>query len=221
VGGPTRPWREVIGVANDIRHTGLDATVSQQIYIPERQWPWSENQMTMVVRTAGDPAALVNAVRDAVRSADPVQPIARVATMDQVIARSTSQRRLGLLLFASFSAMALVLACGGIYGVLAGAVSERAREIGLRSALGATPRSIVGLIVRQGVRLAAVGILLGVGGAFLLSRYLRTLLFGVGPLDPTAMLIAAAVLTAVAVLACVVPARRALAVDPMAILKNG
>ena len=140
--------------------------------------------------------------------------------MDQVVSRSTSQRRLGLMLFIGFSGMALVLACAGIYGVLAGAVTERAREIGLRSALGATPGAIVGLVVRQGARLATVGIVLGVGGAFALSRYLQTLLFGVGTQDPAAMAISIAVLVAVSMLACVVPARRAVRVDPMTALRS-
>ncbi|HYC51436.1 MAG TPA: ADOP family duplicated permease [Gemmatimonadaceae bacterium] len=220
VGGPSRPWREVIGVAEDIRHTGLDATVSQQFYVPERQWFGAETQMTLVVRTTSDPASLVGAVREAVRSVDPLQPIAKVATMDQVVARSTSQRRLGLMLFAAFSTMAILLACAGIYGVLAGAVSERAREIGLRSALGATPRAIVSLVLRQGARLAVVGLLLGVGGAFALSRYLRTLLFGIEAHDPVSVVVAVGVIAAVALLACVVPARRAVRVDPMTALRS-
>ena len=176
--------------------------------------------MTLVVRTSGDPASLVSAVREAVRAVDPIQPIAEVATMDQVIARSTSQRRLGLLLFIGFSGIALVLACAGIYGVLAAAVNERAREIGLRSALGATPGSIVGLVLRQGVRLAVIGVVLGVAGAFALSRYLQTLLFGVGAQDPLSVSAAVATIVVVAIVACVVPARRALRVDPMTALRS-
>jgi putative ABC transport system permease protein len=219
IGGPSRPWREVIGVAGDIRHTGLDATVTQQVYVPERQWFGEESQMMLVVRTTGDPSRLIASVRDAVRAVDPVQPISRVATMDQVISRSTSQRRLGLMLFLAFSAMALALACAGIYGVLGGAVAERAREIGLRSALGATPRAIVALVVRQGARLAAIGLVVGTLGALLLARYLRALLFGVGAYDPAAMLMAASVIAAVALAACIIPARRALRVDPMAALR--
>jgi putative ABC transport system permease protein len=220
VGGPTRPWREVIGVAGDIRHSGLDATVAQQIYLPERQWWNEENQMTLVVRTNGDPSAMVSAVREAVRRVDPLQPIARVATMDQVISRSTSQRRLGLMLFAAFSIIALVLASAGIYGVLAGSVAERTRELGLRSALGATPGSLVGLVLRQGARLAAIGLVLGGAGALALSRYLQTLLFGVGTNDPGSIAIGVAVIVAVSLAACVVPARRATRVDPMTALRS-
>lgn len=220
LGGPTRPWREVIGVAGDIRHTGLDATVAQQVYVPERQWWNEENQMTLVVRTSADPATMVAAVREAVRSADPLQPISRVATMDQVISRSTSQRRLGLLLFVAFSAIAIVLASAGIYGVMAGSVAERTRELGLRSALGATPGSIVALVVRQGAKLAAAGLVLGAAGALALSRYLQTLLFGIGTNDPAAITIGVSVIIAVSLAACIVPARRATRVDPITALRS-
>ena len=119
-------------------------------------------------------------VRRAIASVDATQPVIRVATMDQVIAQSTAQRRLAFVLFAAFAVAALLLSIAGIYGVLAGSVAERTREIGLRSALGATPREIVALVVRQGGALAIVGIVLGLGGAFALTRFLRTLLYGVG-----------------------------------------
>lgn len=219
LGGPTRPWREVIGVAGDIRHSGLDATVAQQVYVPERQWWNEESSMILVVRTAGSPAAMVNAVREAVRGVDPLQPISSVTTMGQVVSRSTMQRRMGLLLFATFSAIALILASAGIYGVLSGVVAERTRELGLRSALGATPGSIVGLVVGQGMRLAAVGLVLGIAGAQGLSDYLRTLLFGVERDDPGAIAIGVSVIVAVSLAACIVPARRATRVDPMTALR--
>jgi putative ABC transport system permease protein len=219
LGGPTRAWRQVIGVAGNIRHTGLDETVSLQFYAPERQWFGAENGMTLVVRTSGDPVAAIAAIREAVRSVDPLQPISSIATMDDVLSRSTSQRRLGLLLFVAFGLIALLLASAGIYGLLAGAVAERSRELGLRSALGATPSEIVGLVVRQCARLAGIGLLLGGIAAMLLTRYLQAMLFGVGATDPVAIAGGVLAIVVVATIACVVPARRALRVDPMTALR--
>lgn len=176
--------------------------------------------MVLAVRVAGDPSAMLYAVREAVRSVDPLQPISRVATMEQIVARSTGQRRLGLLLFVVFSGMALLLAAAGIYGVLAGAVTERTREFGVRTALGATPASIVSLVMRHGALLTGIGLLLGAAGALLLSRYLQSLLYGVGASDPVAMTIGVTGILVVAIGACVVPARRATSVDPASALRS-
>jgi putative ABC transport system permease protein len=216
---PNDQWREVIGIASDVRHSGLDATETHQVYIPERHWFWAQNPMVLVARTSGDPAAMVSAIREAVRSVDPLQPIARVATMDQVIARSTAQRRLGLLLFAAFSAIALVLAFVGIYGVLAGSVAERTREFGLRTAMGATPGAIMALVLGQAGRLAAIGMVLGSAGALALSGYVRALLFGIEPTDPVTAGLALAAIAGIALAACLIPARRAVRVNPMEALR--
>ena len=220
LGGPTRPWFQVIGVAGGIHHTGLDATELQQVYVLERQWFYGEDAMVLVARTRGDPAAMVGAIHDAVRGVDPLQPVVKMATMETVVARSTSQRRLGLLLFVAFGAIALLLASAGIYGVLAGSVEERRREFGLRSAMGATPAAIVGLILRHGGRLAVAGLAIGAVGAFVLTRYLRALLYGIEPTDPVAVAFAVGVIVAVAVAACLIPARRAASVDPMTALRT-
>jgi len=214
MGGDQRPFRTVIGVTANVRHSGLDATVTQQFYVPERQWFFSDNQEVLVVRTTGDASAMVGAVRRAIREIDPTQPILKMAAMDDVIAASTAQRRLALTLFAFFAIASILLAVAGIYGVLAGNVAERTREIGLRAALGATPRNILQLVVGQGARLAVVGLSVGLFGAFALTRSLRALLFGVGPNDPVTMVMATAVLLAAALAACLVPAVRALRVDP-------
>jgi putative ABC transport system permease protein len=219
LGGETRPWKQVIGIVGNVRHTGLDATVTQQVYIPERQWYNAESLINLVVRTRTDPAAMGPAIREAVRSVDASQPIYWVVTMDDMIRRSTAQRRLGLLLFTLFGVVALLLASAGIYGVLAGSVAERTREFGLRTALGATPQSIVAIVLHQGARLAVVGLLIGGVGAFALSRYLRSLLFGVQATDPVAVGLAVATIVAVSMFACLVPAMRAVRVDPMMALR--
>ena len=214
MGGETRPWRTVVGVTGNVKQTGLDATVAQNFYVPERQWFFSDNQEVLVVRTKGDPAAMAGVVRQAIREIDPAQPIVKIASMERVIAASTAQRRLALVLFACFAIAAVLLAVAGIYGVLAGNVAERTREIGLRAALGATPRNILQLIVGQGARLAAVGLAVGLFGAFALTRLLQTLLFGVGPHDPTTLGVATVLLLVTTLAACLVPAVRALRVDP-------
>jgi putative ABC transport system permease protein len=219
VGAPEQPWRRVVGVARNVRHSGLDAAVTHQVYVPERQWQWADNQVTLVVRAARDPAAIARAVRAAVLSVDPGQPVTRLATMEQVVATSTAQRRLALVLFAAFAGVAVTLAAAGIYGALAGAVAERTREIGLRSAIGATPRDILALVLGQGVRLAAVGLAVGIAGALGVGRLIRGLLFGVQPTDPLTLAAVAALLAVVSIMACLIPARRALAVDPMTALR--
>jgi len=214
LGGPQRPWRTVIGVTGNVRHTGLDATVTHQFYVPERQWFFSDNQEVLVVRTQGDPTKMAGVVRQAIRDIDPAQPIVKIAAMEQVIAASTAQRRLALVLFACFAITAVLLAVAGIYGVLAGNVAERTREIGVRAALGATPRNILQLVVGQGARLAAVGLAAGLLGAFALTKSLQALLFGVGPHDPTTIAASTVLLLLTTLVACLVPAMRALRVDP-------
>ena len=214
LGGPERPFRTVIGVTGNVHHAGLDATQLKQFYVPERQWFFSDDQEMLVVRTQGNPTALAAAVRRTIQQIDPAQPIVKVAAMEEVVAASTAQRRLALTLFTCFALAALLLAVAGIYGVLAGNVAERTREIGLRSALGATPGNILRLVMGQGARLAVVGLAVGLFGAFALTRSLRALLFGVGPNDPATIAIATGVLLAAALAACLVPAVRAVRVDP-------
>src|ERR1051325_7030259 len=216
-GGPK--WKQVIGVVGNIRHTGLDDRDLMQAYVPERPWRNAEDVMALAVRTKGDPSAMVSAIYDAVRSVDPLQPVAKVSTMSGVVARSTAQRRLGLMLFLAFGLVALLLAAAGIYGVLAGSVEERTREIGVRSALGATPAAIASLVVRQAGAMAVAGLLVGGVGAWMASRYLRALLYEVQPMDPVAAAGAVAVIAMIALVACLIPARRAVRVDPMTALR--
>jgi predicted permease len=214
LGGPNRPWRTVIGVTKNVHHKALDAAETMQFYVPERQWFFSDNQEVLVVRTRTEPNALAAAVRRVVHDIDPTQPIVGIAAMDDVIAASTAQRRLALVLFAGFAMASVLLAVAGIYGVLAGNVAERTREIGLRAALGATPAGILKLIVGQGARLALIGIAVGLLGALGLTRSLQALLFGVGPHDPITIVVATLILLTTTLVACLVPAMRAVRVDP-------
>ena len=219
MGDPNGPWRVVVGVVANIHHRALDASEPSQIYIPERQWQFADNSVALVVRTRGDPAALARAVRRVVQAVDATQPVTALATMEQVVATSTAQRRLAMLLFVTFAAVALVLAVAGIYGVLAGAVTERTREIGVRTALGATPSAILGMILLQGARLAGAGLLLGLLGALSLGRFLQSLLFGVGAADLVTLFSVVLLLGTVALAACLLPAFRAVGVDPIAALR--
>ena len=215
--GGTRP-RTVIGVVGNVHHSGLDSDLNMQWYSPERQWG-ADNQETVIVRTAGDPVAVAALVRRTLSSIEGTQPIIKLSTMDAVIARSTSQRRLALVLFGAFAIAAVLLSISGIYGVLAGSVAERTREIGLRSALGATPREIAALILRQGGRLAGIGMGLGLVGAFLVSGALHTLLFGIGGHDPLTIGGVILLVSIVTLVACIVPAWRAARVDPGSALR--
>jgi putative ABC transport system permease protein len=219
IGGPDGPWRAVVGVAANIHHRALDVNESSQLYIPERQWRSADNIVAVAVRTQGDPASVARAVRAAAQGVDASQPISSLATMEQVVATSMAQRRLALLLFGTFAIVALALAVAGIYGVLAGAVTERTREIGVRAALGATPGAILGMVMLQGARLAAIGVAIGLAGALTLGRFLQSLLFGVDAADPWTLLAVAAVLIGVALAACLLPALRAVGIDPIAALR--
>jgi putative ABC transport system permease protein len=214
-----RPWATVIGVVADVKQDSLSVGDANEFYMPIGQWPWVDNQQTLVVRASGDPLGLVPALQRAVWSVDSDQPITRVLTMRSVVAASAADRRFALTLFGAFSAVALILAALGIYGVLAGSVSERAREIGVRSALGASRGAIVGLVGGDGMRLAGTGVIIGVAGAIAASQGIASLLYGVTPLDPMTYAAMVAVLAIVSVLACWLPAWRATRVDPAITLR--
>lgn len=213
-------WSQVVGVVGDVRHASLDGDDGRAVYLPEAAWGWANDEAALVVRTRGNSPALVRAVRAAVASIDPSQPVTDVRTMDAVVSRSTAQRQLALALFGAFALLAMALAAAGIYGVLAGSVAERTREIGLRGALGATPRDLLLLVVRHGLRLAAIGVVIGLAGALASTRLLRAMLFGVGPTDPWMLGGAAAGLFVIAAVACAVPAWRAVRVDPVTALRE-
>jgi putative ABC transport system permease protein len=213
--GPTEG--EIVGVVEDVRETSVTAEPSPALYHAYAQWP--NGLLNVVVRTAGDPLSVAGPAREAVRSLDPNLPVASVRTMDLVVADATARSRMSSYLLGAFAALALVLAAIGLYGVIAYGVAQRRGEIGVRVALGADHGAILGLIVRQGMRLTAAGLALGVAGALVLTRLLRSLLFGVTATDPATFLAVPLVLGAVALLASYLPASRAARTDPAIALR--
>ena len=208
---------EIIGVVGDVKHTGLDVEPRAMTY-----WPHPElarSGMTLVVRADGDPLGLTAAVRREVQAMDADQPIADVRTMAQLLADAVARARFSALLLAIFAAVALVLAGVGIYGVMAYAVAQRTHEIGVRRALGAQTGDVLRLVLRQGMTLALAGVGVGLVAALALTRVLASLLYGVSATDPLTFVGLAALLATVALLACLIPARRAAKVDPMVALR--
>ena len=218
-GSDQRPWDEIVGVVGDVKEAGLGAEKMNAFYSTLEQAQWVDNPLWLVVRARGDAAALTGAIKQAVWSVDKDQPISGIATMDARIASTEAQRHFALIVFEAFALTSLLLAAIGIYGVLSGSVAERIREIGVRSALGASPADISGLIIRQGMTLAAIGVILGVGGAIVASHALVTLLFGVSRVDLVTYAGVIAVLFGIAGIACWLPAARAARIDPCITLR--
>jgi ABC-type antimicrobial peptide transport system permease subunit len=206
-------------VVGDVNQVSLAAGQADTVYVTTAQWLWADNPLWLVVRSHGDAAALAPTVKKAIWSVDKDQPIVRVATMDSMVAASTAQRRFVLNLFEAFALAALLLANMGIFGILSGRVTERMREIGVRSALGASRGDILVLIIREGMTLTGLGAVLGLGGAVVASRVPVSLLFGVSRLDPDTYLGMTALLGGVSAVACLIPAWRAMRVDPAITLR--
>ena len=222
--GPGRIWRgekftsfEIVGVVNDVKLAGLEAPSEPAYYVPASQAPLQD--MTILVRTTTDPLSLVGAVRQTVLSIDPNQPISDVKTLQNVVDSSMAQRRLNMLLMGLFGGLALLLSAVGIYGLLSHAVTQRTQEMGIRIALGAQVGDVLKLVLKQGMMLAIIGQVIGLGAAFALTRLIRGLLFGVTPNDVTTYIAVVGVLSLVALLACYIPARRATKVDPLVALR--
>lgn len=218
--GSNRPWDMIVGVVADVKQQSLAAGETEAFYVPMSQWSWVDNVQSLVVRTSGDAASLVPSIKRAIWSIDAGLPIQRVATMDGLIAASASQRRFALVIIESFALSALVLATVGLYGVVSGSVTERWRELGIRTALGATSRDILSDVVGRGAGLAGVGIAIGLLGSIEASRWLESMLFGVSRIDAITYVGVSLLLAAVAVMASWVPARRAAAVDPSIALRT-
>ena len=211
-------WITVVGVVGHTLHTGFDDERSRvQVYFPMAQV--AQRFLGFVVRTRGDPMAAAGAVRAAVHSVDPTLPLAALNTMDQLIGQTTGPRRFSVLLLGGFAALAMVLAMIGLYGVMSHLVTQRTREIGVRVALGAAARDVLGMVLRQGVRLALLGVGVGLVAALLLTRVMRSMMFGVGVRDPVTFVLMPLLLLGVAALASWLPARRATRVDPTEALR--
>jgi putative ABC transport system permease protein len=214
-----RPWYTIVGVVSDVKQSSLAENHPDAAYItPSQSW-FADDAMSLVVCARDDRTVPVPAIKNAIWSVDKDQPIIRVATMDALLAASESQRRFAMIVFEAFALVALVLAATGIYGVLSGNVNERMREIGVRSALGASRGDILGLVVRQGMTLAGLGIVIGLMGGAAASGALITLLYGVSRLDPITYLGVIALLAGASAMACWVPAWRAARVDPAITLR--
>jgi predicted permease len=209
----------IVGVVPDVKYQGLDAEPDPTIYVPYRQNRWWRS-MYLVVRTSGDPAGTVPAIRAAVAAVDPDVPLREARTMDELLRASVSEPRFRAVLLGGFGLVALVLAGAGIYGVLSYSVSQRRREVGVQLALGASRGAIVRMIVGDGMRLAAAGVVLGVGLALASTRLLASVLFEVSPADPVTFGLMAICLGGVGLAACIIPARRASRTDPMVALRG-
>jgi putative ABC transport system permease protein len=218
-GWPESPgtWREVVGVVADVKFEGLAAETPMQVYLPLAQE--TARGLALIVRTPGEPAVMNAAVEAAVHRIDKDLPLYAARTMDQVLDTSMARERMSMSILVVFAAIALVLASVGLYGVVAHAVTERTHEIGVRMALGAEPRHVLGLVVRQGLSMALIGTVLGIAGAVALSRSIQGLLFGVQAIDPLTFGTVAIVLLGVALIACCIPAVRATRLNPTAALR--
>jgi putative ABC transport system permease protein len=215
---PQTEWSTVIGIVGDMHGYGLDKPTRAEMYFPHAQLRRAPG-MTLIIRTAGDPRAMANAARGAIAEIDPNQPVFRVMTMDDYVASSLARRRFAMVLMLLFGGVALLLAAVGIYGVMSYTVAQRTHEIGIRVALGARPADVLGMVVRQGMTLVALGLGLGLAGALALTRLVASLLFGVSSTDVLTYGAIAGVLALVAFVATVIPARRATRVDPMLALR--
>jgi predicted permease len=219
---------EVVGVVGHIKQWGLDAdeksTIEAQfdypfMQLPERLMPLAADSVAVVLRTEGDPAAVMGSVRRAVEEIDPREVVYNVQTMDEVVSHSFAARRLSMILLGAFAALALGLACVGIYGVISYLVGQRTHEIGVRMALGAQRGDVLRLVIGHGARMALIGVAIGIGAALGLTRLMANQLFGVSAHDPLTFAGVAVLLIMVAVAACYIPARRAMRVDPMIALR--
>jgi putative ABC transport system permease protein len=206
---------EIIGVVGDIRERSLNTPPFAAMYLPTRQ----VGRSNLVVRVQGDPLNLVGAIRREVHAIDPEQPVAAVRTMNDWIDRSVATPRYNTLLLGLFAVVALLLATTGIYGVMSYVVGQRTHEIGIRMALGARRWNVLGLVLRQGMVLVLIGVVLGLFGAFAVTRVMSSLLFGVTAKDPFTFAVVAVLLAVVAFVACYLPARRATKVDPLVALR--
>jgi putative ABC transport system permease protein len=222
LGDGTPPkWVEVVGVVGDVRNRGLAEAPAAEVFVPVRQQiaGWN-NQLFLTIRTRSEPLAMLPTVRRVIASVDPQQPVYLIRTLDDAFSEAIAQRRAAMLLITIFAGVALALAAVGIYGLMSYMVNERTHEIGIRMALGAAGGDVLGLVVRQTVRLVVIGAVLGLTGAVALGRTLTSLVFEVKPSDPTTLVAVTVLLTLVAIIATLVPAIRATRVTPLVALRR-
>jgi putative ABC transport system permease protein len=212
------PTVEVVGVVADIRHGGVSTPPDPCLFMPNDQQPFPFT--ALVVRTVGDPALLEKTIREQIRIVDADQGVSKIEEMQQMVSDSIARPRLEAMVLSLFGVIALGLACIGLYGLISFSVAQRAREIGIRVALGASQASVFRMILGDGLRLTAIGGLVGLAGIIGLTRFLRTLLFEIQPLDPATLILVVGILILVSLLACYVPARRAMKADPAAVLRE-
>jgi putative ABC transport system permease protein len=214
------PWFTVVGVVNDVKNAGLDKPSGTELYFPQAQFSGTQfalRGVTLLARTKGDPLAAASGIRSQIREMDAALPVSRVRSMDQVLETAQARPRFLTLLLSIFSFVAIGLAAVGVYGVISYSVARRTSEFGIRLALGAGSGDLLGRVLREGLVLGAIGLAIGVGGALLLTRFLKELLFGISAVDPLTFAAMGAALLAVA---CLAPARRATKVDPIIALRN-
>jgi putative ABC transport system permease protein len=215
------PWMTIVGIVGDVRQMGLDEPVKAEMYMPYQQvtdWPFFAPR-DLAIRTSGDTSNVVSSVRQIIREVDPDQPISNIATMSEVLGVEAEQRRMGMIMLAAFAGLALLLASLGIYGVLAYFVTQHTNEIGVRIALGASRTNILALVLKKGMGLTLLGIAIGVAASVALTRLMSSLLFGVKAADPLTFAAVPLLLALVALLACLIPARRATRVNPIVALR--
>jgi putative ABC transport system permease protein len=210
-------WHEIVGIVGNVKHRRLDAEPKPELYFPYSQYPGTF--MTLVIRTASEPANTIATIRNEVLSLDPEQPIFDVKTMDERLSSSVAVNRFVMLLIGVFAGLATILAAVGIYGLIAYTVSQRTHEIGVRMALGAGAGDVLRLVLMRGLKLVVSGMAIGIAGALALTRVMESLLFEVSSTDPLMFAIISTVLTVVGMMSCFLPAYKAVRIDPMIALR--
>src|SRR4029078_3441149 len=211
-------WYQIVGIVGNVKHRGLDTAEKPELYVPAFQplfADWNLPPMYLAIRTTGDPQSVAGLIRNEIAAIDRDQPLASVLTMEERISDSVAPRRFNMFLLSLFASLAVLLSAVGIYGIMAFSVAQRTQEIGVRMALGARNTDVFRMVIRSGVKLAVLGMLLGLAISLAVTRLMSSLLFEVSATDPLIFLFYALVLLVVAFLACYIPARRATKVDPL------